>query len=146
MLKLWSSQHAQLLLKSWKLDQMFRYSLPHFVRYISNHRPMKNTTVHTLHWRHNDHHGVSNHQPHGCLVNRLFTGRSTKTSKLRVTLCGEFTGTGDFPAQMASNAENVSIWWRHHETPHTNHWLKTLQLTMTLAAPVAIAKTKHIIN
>ena len=21
---------------------------------------------------------------------------------------------GDFPAQMASNAENVSIWWRHH--------------------------------
>ena len=24
--------------------------------------------------------------------------------------------TGEFPAQMASNAENVSIWWRHHET------------------------------
>ena len=23
--------------------------------------------------------------------------------------------TGEFPAQMASNAENVSIWWRHHE-------------------------------
>ena len=29
-------------------------------------------------------------------------------------LCGEFTGTGEFPAQMASNAEDVSIWWRHH--------------------------------
>ena len=24
-------------------------------------------------------------------------------------LCGEFTGTDEFPAQMASNAENVSI-------------------------------------
>ena len=24
------------------------------------------------------------------------------------------SGTGEFPAQMASNAENVSIWWRHH--------------------------------
>ena len=24
-------------------------------------------------------------------------------------------GTGEFPAQMASNAENVSIWWRHHK-------------------------------
>ena len=23
--------------------------------------------------------------------------------------------TGDFPAQRASNAENVSIWWLHHE-------------------------------
>ena len=30
------------------------------------------------------------------------------------SLFGEFTGTGEFPAQMASNAENVSIWWRHH--------------------------------
>ena len=26
--------------------------------------------------------------------------------------CG--AGTGEFPAQRASNAENVSIWWRHH--------------------------------
>ena len=39
-----------------------------------------------------------------------------KTSKLRVTgLCaGNSPETGEFPAQMASNAENVSIWWRHH--------------------------------
>ena len=37
-------------------------------------------------------------------------------SKLRVTgLCeGNSPVTGEFPAQMASNAENVSIWWRHH--------------------------------
>ena len=41
-----------------------------------------------LHWRHNDHDGVSNHQPNGCLLNRLFRRRSKKTSKLRVTgLC-----------------------------------------------------------
>ena len=39
----------------------------------------------TLHWRHNDHDGVSNHQPHDCLLNRLFRRRSKKTSKLRVT-------------------------------------------------------------
>ena len=42
----------------------------------------------SLHWRHNDHDSVSNHQPHGCLLNRLFRRRSKKTSKLRVTgLC-----------------------------------------------------------
>ena len=42
--------------------------------------------------------------------------RSKKTSKLRVTgLCARNSpGTGEFPAQMASNAEHVSIWWRHH--------------------------------
>ena len=27
---------------------------------------------------------------------------------------GIHRGTGEFPAQMASDAENVSIWWRHH--------------------------------
>ena len=72
--------------------------------------------THTLRWRHNDHAGVSNHQPHGCLLNRLFRRKSKKTSKLRVTgLCaGNSPGTGEFPAQMASYAENVSIWWRHH--------------------------------
>ena len=39
------------------------------------------------------------------------------TSKLRVTgLCaGSSSVIGEFPAQMASNAENASIWWRHHE-------------------------------
>ena len=77
----------------------------------------------TLQWRHNDHDGVSNHQPHGCLLNRLFRRRSKKTSKLRVTgLC--VGNSGEFPAQRASNAENVTIWWRHHErckdTPNTN--------------------------
>ena len=42
----------------------------------------------SLHWRHNDHNGISNHQPHGCLLNHLFRRRSKKTSKFRVTgLC-----------------------------------------------------------
>ena len=60
--------------------------------------------------------GISNHQPYDCLLNHLFRHRSKKTSKLRVTgLCvGDSPVTGDFPAQMASNAKNVAIWWRHH--------------------------------
>ena len=42
----------------------------------------------TLLWRHNEHDSVSNHQPRGCLLNRLFRRRSKKTLKLRVTgLC-----------------------------------------------------------
>ena len=53
---------------------------------------------------------------------RLFRRRSKKTSKLRVTgLCaGNSPGTGEFAAQMASFAENVSIWWRHHAITWTN--------------------------
>ena len=68
----------------------------------------------SLRWRHNGRDSVSNHQPHDCLLNRLFRRRSKKTSKLRVT--GLCVGNSPVP-QMASNAENVSIWWRHHD-----HW------------------------
>ena len=81
----------------------------------------------SLRWRHNGRDDVSNHQPHDCLLNRLFRHRWKKTSKLRVTgLCaGNSAGTGEFPTQKASYAENVSIWWRHHVTilPVTSQWL-----------------------
>ena len=74
---------------------------------------------HTLRWRHNGCDGISNHQPHNCLLNHLFRCRSKKTSKLCATgLClVNSPGTGEFPAQMTSNAKNVSISWRHHGLP-----------------------------
>ena len=77
----------------------------------------------SLQWRHNERNGVSNHQPHDCLLNvgvsyhqlydclfnRLFRRRSKKTSKLRVTggCDGNSPVTGEFTAQRASNAANV---------------------------------------
>ena len=70
----------------------------------------------SLQIRHNERDGVSTHQPHDCLLNRLFRRRSDKTSKLHATgLCaGNSPVTGEFFTQRASNAVNVSIWWRHH--------------------------------
>ena len=61
----------------------------------------------SLLWRHNGRVSVSNHQPHDCLLNRLFRRRSKRISKLSVTgLCaGNSPGTGEFPAQMTSDAE-----------------------------------------
>ena len=52
----------------------------------------------------------------------LFRQISKKTSKLRVTgLCvGNSRLTGEFPAQMDSKVENVSIWWRYHENLSSN--------------------------
>ena len=69
-------------------------------------------------WRYNERDGVSNHQRLDCLFNRR---RSKETSKLRVTgHCeGNSPVTGEFPTQRASNAENVSILWRHHSRMHT---------------------------
>ena len=64
----------------------FWYLLPHCK--ATSQKDKMHFIAKTLHWRHNDHNGVSNHQPHGCLLNRLFGRRSKKTSNLRVTgLC-----------------------------------------------------------
>ena len=73
-------------------------------------------TLWSLLWRHNEQDAVSNHQPHDYLLNHLFRRRSKKTLKLCATgLCeGNSPVTGEFPAQRASNAETVSIRWRHH--------------------------------
>ena len=47
----------------------------------------------------------------------IFWAETKEKSKLRITgLCaGNSPVTGEFPAQMASYMENVSIWWCHHE-------------------------------
>ena len=76
-----------------------------------------------LKWRHNKRNSVSNHQCPDCLLNRLFRRRSKNTSKLCVTgLCaGNSPVTGEFPAQRTSNAENVSIQWRHHANNYHHH-------------------------
>ena len=39
------------------------------------------------------------------IIYSIIQAQVKENIKLRVT--------GEFPAQMASNAENVSIWWRH---------------------------------
>ena len=81
------------------------------VKYVI-HSPSTSTSQ----WRHDGRDGVSNHQHYDCLLSRLFRRRSKKVAKLRVTgLCARNSPvTGEFPAQRDSNAENVSIWWRHH--------------------------------
>ena len=62
------------------------YQLPGI--YVKQRHKVMVKPPQTLYWRHYDHDGVSNHQPHGCLLKYLFRCRSKKTSKLRVTgLC-----------------------------------------------------------
>ena len=78
---------------------------------------MKAEWTDALLWCHNECNGIWNHQRLDGLLNCLFRRRSKKTSKLRITgLCeGNSPVTGEFPSQRASNTNNVSIWWRHHD-------------------------------
>ena len=99
--------------------QMLEVLQPKWYAYMICHHastPGLHEMPRSLQWCHNEREGISNHQPHHCLLNRLFRSRSKKTPKLRVTgLCaGNSPVTGEFPTQRASNVENVSIWWCHH--------------------------------
>ena len=68
-------------------------------------------------WRHNGWDGVSNHQPHDCILNCFFQAQIKENiiAPRHWSRVGNLPVTGEFPAQKASNADDVSIWWRHHE-------------------------------
>ena len=55
----------------------------------------------TLQWRHNERDGVSNHQPHHCLLNRLFKAQikeNVKAPPRHWPLCWKFTGDRWIPS------------------------------------------------
>ena len=90
----------------------------------------------SLQWCYNECDGISNHQLPECLLKR----RWEKTSKLRITgLCeGNSPVTGEFPAQRASNAENFSIWWCHHDDViYVIAW-RTVDKAITKTTPPAL--------
>ena len=90
----------------------------------------------TLQWCHNERDGVSNPQFRDCLLNRLFTRRSKKNIKAprHWHLCGEYIGDREFPTQKASNAENLSIWWRHD----ANYSVDTVRLLVLISILITL--------
>ena len=67
-------------------------------------------------------------------VEQLMWAHIKETSKSALlALCeGNSLVTGEFPAQMASNAEKSSIWWRHNERQnqyYVTHYLWSQALT-----------------
>ena len=61
-----------------------------------------------LEWRHNERDDVSNRQRLDCLL-APFSG----ADQIRFQSSASLAVVREFPAQRASDAENVSIWWRH---------------------------------
>ena len=65
---------------------------------------------------------------HGIVYITVYSGADKKNHQSSASLAfvraESSPGTGEFPAQKASNAENVSIWWRNHvNIAVTSHWL-----------------------
>ena len=93
-----------------------------------NYDILEGDSHHTLEWSHNEHDGVSNHQPHDCLFNRLFTHRSKKTTKLRVTgLCA-----GNLPVTSSWSQKWLMVTpWHRDASSITDslceHWIPLTQ-------------------
>ena len=65
----------------------------------------------TLQWRHNGCKSISNHQPQDWCTDQ----RKHQSSASLAFVQGNSLVTSEFPAQMASNREIISIWWHHHD-------------------------------
>ena len=83
---------------------------------LSFHSPKVNEGQWSLQWRHNGRNSLLKSPASPLFTQPFIQVQIKETSKLCITgLCaGNSPVTGEFPAQTASNAENVSIWWRQH--------------------------------
>ena len=115
-----------------------------------------NTYSISLQWRHNGCDGVSDHQPHYCLLHHLFGSKSKKTSNLRAT--GLCTGNSPLPVNsphkwpvtrkmfhlMTSSYHGVVIVYKYHlltvtpppSLPHQPHPLHRLSSDTIIFVPL----------
>ena len=90
---------------------------PFVIKVFQYHSP-------TLQWRHNERNGVSNHRRLGGLLKRLFRRISKKhQSSASLAFVRAIHGwpVNSLHKQMASNAKNVSLWWRHDVEARFRH-------------------------
>ena len=107
----------------------------------------------SLYWRHYERDGVSNHRRLQCLLTRLCQAQIKENIKAPRDwpLWGEFTGDRRFPSQRASNAENVSTWWRHH-VKHTIApcqvkqpcWIRVNESYESISAPLELLRSVRV--
>ena len=104
--------------KSWTNSNIEGISSSSTLRYFSDmsiNWTSKDKWNSSLQWPHDGRDVVSNHQPHACLLSRVLGSDQRKHQSNNGLCAGNSPVTGEFPAKMASNAENVSIWWRRHD-------------------------------
>ena len=114
-----NSTHKCYVRSTWQINVIHRQINATWLSGPRVHAPLHNCRpLHylTSQWRHNERDDVSDHRRLGCLLDRLLRPNSKKTSNLRVTGVSEGNSpvTDELPTQRASDAENVSIWCRHH--------------------------------
>ena len=97
-------------------------------------------TNESLQWHHNERNGILNQRRLNGLFAQPFVWAQIKKNIKALRhwpLWGEFTGARWIPSQRGSNAENVSIWWRHHVQ------IRTLRIYHTLIVGLCSQEHEH---
>ena len=86
--------------------------------YCQWYRPQCLPCICALQWRHYEHKGVSNHQPHDCLLDRLFKAKIKRNIKAprNWPLCGEFTGDKGPVTRKMFPFDDIIVTWAKSET------------------------------
>ena len=91
----------------WKLD-VWQHNFVHGMLTLTTVK----TPIRSLQWHHNERNDVSNHRRLDCLLSRSGTDQRKHLSSASLAFV---RGIHWWPVEeRASNAENISIWWRHH--------------------------------
>ena len=81
----------------------------------------------SLQWRHNGRDGVSITGV-SIVYSTVCSDADQRKHQSSASLEGNSPITSEFPSQWASNAENVSIWWRHHVAEEQSCLMKSYSL------------------
>ena len=83
------------------------------------HNSVRPSAAYTLQWLHNGRNSPPLFtQPEPFIQTQI---KENIKAPRHWPMCGNSLVTSEFPAQMASYAENVSIWWRHHDASGMMH-------------------------
>ena len=88
----------------------------HANSYRNGNQQSLHVLITILQWRHNEHDGASNHQPHDCLLN-LYSGAENIKALRHWPLCGEFTGDRWTPPPPTPHPPTHPPRWTHPPPP-----------------------------
>ena len=98
----------------------------------------------SLQWRHNGHDSVSNHQPHDCLLSRLFRRRSKKTLKLSATGLCLGNSPHKWPITRKMFPFNYVIMWRSFCSSLDNISNGAMDFTYLKVSNISRTKSKNL--
>ena len=71
---------------------------------------------------------------------------TSQITSLTIVYSTVYSDNREFPAQMASNAKNASIWWRHHVTAAVHLWAGNFRQIQVCSCKIFCIPYRYVLN